>query len=239
MRLKAFCSTYIAIALSCSYVFVGNVRASMTFHLATGRGSSTIQKNSKKQRKRSKPTRVVNQKIQGSPGAIQAGRDVKINLNTEPKLNDPYTIHIVCLKDLSASVSTYRFPYSDIKPNSDHAAFIKLIRSLPNLPCNIDSVTVFRLIDEEILRIEGKQNATSNGNNGVLIIIKDVLDGYGTTHLAFSQIKSFIDGVRSQQRHPDKESPPSVTQNMNNSPELSKLGVMSLLIGHHHHVVLQ
>jgi hypothetical protein len=218
----------ITIVLSYSFILVGNIRVSMSFPLITNKvkpiQSKPTQERSGKQKKKPKTTRNVNQKMQGSPGAIQAGRDVKINLNQEPKPTDPFTIHIVCLKDSSASVTNYSFPYGDIKPISNYTAFIKLIHSLPNIPCNIDSITVFRLIDEEILRIGGKSNASSNGNNGVIVVTKEVLNGYRNNHLAFTQIKSFIDSTRFQQIQPNKEAQPSVSQNMNNSPGAIQAG---------------
>jgi hypothetical protein len=198
-----------------------NVIASPLFHYFSSRYQTTTSQNSDKSKKRKQKSRTsLNQRMQSSAKAIQAGRDVNTVSSKSVIPVGYFATHIACLKGASIIISTYDFPEKEIASVKSHSHLIEFIRSRNNLPCETDSIIMIRTLDGSVLKTNNQIDLLANNNSGVIIIPKKVLDSYGSSGLAFNHISKLINNGRleSNANKSGRISPSSLSQQMTNSP---------------------
>jgi len=110
-----------------------------------------------------------------------------------PEVNptDPFTIYVVSTEGNGLVTSSYKFPFSDIKKNSDYGSFTNLVKRLPDKEIDATSgLIVFRMIDERIVTANGDVDVTSGGNTAAIVTVPAVINQFGDPHLAFTYLHS-------------------------------------------------
>ena len=110
----------------------------------------------------------------------------------EPNPTDQFVIALTCETSGRVTVNTYTFPYSDIKANSTYLSFMELVLQLPNQECSQSRAIVFRVQDEKEVELGSKLTLTDNGNLGAIVFPDSVISKLGGTHLAFTQVHSYL-----------------------------------------------
>lgn len=99
-----------------------------------------------------------------------------------------FNIALACEKNNEISVEIVKFPFSDISGSAEAATFAKLVKSLPELPCDIQDSKIFRVKDEKVLGDDANLTAITDGNLSVIVLPSSVISKLGSEHAAFTQV---------------------------------------------------
>lgn len=109
---------------------------------------------------------------------------------------DPFMFYFVYEVGDRIKIDSFSLPYGDVKKltsvKESILGFADYIQSIDNKDEYVTKSNVFRITDEVIIDTD-PQTFTKGSNTGVIVIPKSILQKVGDNHIAFTQIKSFID----------------------------------------------
>ena len=110
------------------------------------------------------------------------------NVAVAPAPTDPFMIHVFESTPDDVRVDRFTFPYSDISARSSYSDFEAILEQLPGTEYSSASHRIFRIRDESLLDGDSRETAVSRNNMGVLVVPDSVLDGFDSTHEAFTYL---------------------------------------------------